>query len=101
MDTDGYPVRTLFGWTDVGIREEFTRLCQELGQAFLVFEFEPECMIGKREPVAELTCCFDDVAKPPGGEERMQNSVRSRRIGQRVVERGSLCVHESIRFVSR
>src|SRR5262245_47308831 len=31
---------------------------------------------------------FDDVAVPPGGEERVHNSVRSRRVGRRVVERG-------------
>ena len=85
----------------LGIWEEFTRLCQELGQAFLVLEFESECMIGKREPVAELICGFADIAVPPGDEERVQNSVRSRRVGRRVVERGSLCVHHGLVFVGR
>jgi hypothetical protein len=39
-----------------GIREEFTCLCQEFGQASLVLKFESERMVGEGELVVNLIC---------------------------------------------
>src|SRR5262249_5373099 len=59
----------------LGIGEQFTCLCEELSEAFLVLEFEPERVIGKCEPIVEVIGGFDDVAMPPGIDECAHNSV--------------------------
>jgi hypothetical protein len=39
-----------------GIREVFTYLCQEFGQASLVLKFESQRMVGECELVVKLIC---------------------------------------------
>jgi hypothetical protein len=45
-----------------GIREAFTYLCQEFGQASLVLKFESERMVGECELVVKLICDFNKIS---------------------------------------